>query len=138
MTCGSTNLTDEKTSKTSKRSAADSNNDPHPTISMDLKSKRAKIEVTLAASEAGQMTQIESEFQILKSLIPNIANKQQINELEIIDACVSYIEALQSQLELVKPISHHHELAETDTESEDEVDLNNNNDVQNDGKNAQL
>ena len=60
-------------------------------------------------------------------------------QLEIIDACVSYIEALQSQLELVKPISHHHELAETDTESEDEVDLmNNNNDVQNDGKNAQL
>ena len=60
-------------------------------------------------------------------------------QLEIIDACVSYIEALQSQLELVKPILHHHELAETDTESEDEVDLmNNNNDVQNDGKNAQL
>ena len=83
MTCGSTKLTDEKSSKTSKRSAADSNNDPHPTISMDLKSKRAKIEVTLAASEAGQMTQIESEFQILKSLIPNIANKQQINEVRI-------------------------------------------------------
>ena len=82
MTCGSTKLTDEKSSKTSKRSA-DSNNDPHPTISLDLKSKRAKIEVTLAASEAGQMTQIESEFQILKSLIPNIANKQQINEVRI-------------------------------------------------------
>merc|ERR1712226_1226416 len=91
----------KKTSKTSKR-RADSNNDPHhPTISsLDLKSKRAKIEVTLAASEAGQMTQIESEFQILKSLIPNIANKQQINELEIIDACVNYIEALQDQLNI--------------------------------------
>ena len=85
MTCGSTNLTDEKTSKTSKRRADSSNNStPHPTVSLDLISKRAKIEVTLAASEAGQMTQIESEFQILKSLIPNIANKQQINEVRII------------------------------------------------------
>ena len=84
MTCGSTNLTDEKTSKTSKRRADSSNNSTHPTVSLDLISKRAKIEVTLAASEAGQMTQIESEFQILKSLIPNIANKQQINEVRII------------------------------------------------------
>ena len=85
MTCGSTNLTDEKTSKTSKRRADSSNNStPHPTVALDLISKRAKIEVTLAASEAGQMTQIESEFQILKSLIPNIANKQQINEVRII------------------------------------------------------
>ena len=84
MTCGSTNLTDEKTSKTSKRRADSSNNStPHPTVALDLISKRAKIEVTLAASEAGQMTQIESEFQILKSLIPNIANKQQINEVRI-------------------------------------------------------
>ena len=86
MTCGSTNLTDEKTSKTSKRRADSSNNSTpsHPTVALDLISKRAKIEVTLAASEAGQMTQIESEFQILKSLIPNIANKQQINEVRII------------------------------------------------------
>ena len=85
MTCGSTNLTDEKTSKTSKRRADSSNNStPHPTVALDLISKRAKIEVTLAASEAGQMTQIEYEFQIMKSLIPNIANKQQINEVRII------------------------------------------------------
>eukprot|EP00093_Oithona_nana_P014396 14396.XXX_293519_293186_1 [CDS] Oithona nana genome sequencing. len=60
--------------------------------------KKAKIEVTLASSESGQLSQIESEFQILKSLIPDIANRQQINELEIIDACVTYIEALQTQL----------------------------------------
>ena len=61
-------------------------------------------------------------------------------QLEIIDACVSYIEALQSQLELVKPATsrHHHHVGETDTESEeDEVDLINNN-VQNDGKHSQL
>ena len=58
-------------------------------------------------------------------------------QLEIIDACVSYIEALQSQLELVKPTSRHHHVGETDTESEDEVDLINNN-VQNDGKHSQL
>lgn len=47
--------------------------------------KKAKIEVTLAASEAGQLTQIESEFQILKSLIPDIANRQQINEVHKVD-----------------------------------------------------
>jgi len=44
--------------------------------------------------------EIETELRILKSLIPNIANKQQINELEIIDACVNYIEALQEQLNI--------------------------------------
>ena len=47
------------------------------------KAKKAKIEVTLASSEASQLTQIESEFQILKSLIPEIANRQQINEVRI-------------------------------------------------------
>ena len=36
-----------------------------------LEAKKAKIEVTLATSEASQLGQIESEFQILKSLIPN-------------------------------------------------------------------
>ena len=46
-----------------------------------LEAKKAKIEVTLASSEAGQLGQIESEFQILKSLIPDIANRQQINEV---------------------------------------------------------
>ena len=74
MTCGS--KTDEKSSPT-KRSAASP-----PNANLDhLRAKKAKIEVTLAASEAGQLTQIESEFQILKSLIPNIADKQQINEV---------------------------------------------------------
>ena len=46
-----------------------------------LEAKKAKIEVTLASSEANQLGQIESEFQILKSLIPDIANRQQINEV---------------------------------------------------------
>ena len=46
-----------------------------------IEAKKAKIEVTLASSEAGQLGQIESEFQILKSLIPDIANRQQINEV---------------------------------------------------------
>ena len=45
--------------------------------------KKAKIEVTLASSESGQLSQIESEFQILKSLIPDIANRQQINEVSL-------------------------------------------------------
>jgi len=51
--------------------------------------------------------EIETEFRILKSLIPNIANKQQINELEIIDACVNYIEALQDQLNIRSSSSTH-------------------------------
>ena len=89
--------------------------------------KKAKIEVTLASSESGQLSQIESEFQILKSLIPDIANRQQINEvslhkcnwwasnwfcvlqLEIIDACVTYIEALQTQLNVVPDEDHPNE-----------------------------
>jgi len=47
--------------------------------------------------------EIETEFKILQSLIPQIANKQTINELEIIDACVNYIEALQEQLNIRNP-----------------------------------
>ena len=46
--------------------------------------KKATIEVTLASSESGQLSQIESEFQILKSLIPDIANRQQINEVSFL------------------------------------------------------
>merc|ERR1712018_891957 len=79
--------------------------------------KKAKIEVTLASSESGQLSQIESEFQILKSLIPDIANRQQINELEIIDACVTYIEALQTQLNVVH---NDEEPTEDETEEDDE------------------
>merc|ERR1712018_403005 len=78
--------------------------------------KKAKIEVTLASSESGQLSQIESEFQILKSLIPDIANRQQINELQIIDACVTYIEALQTQLNVVHT---NRENEEFDRENED-------------------
>merc|ERR1712018_1061881 len=87
--------------------------------------KKAKIEVTLASSESGQLSQIESEFQILKSLIPEIANRQQINELEIIDACVSYIEALQTQLNVV----HHKDDDDQDDDEENEAteDVLNNN-----------
>lgn len=48
----------------------------------ELDEKRTRIEVTLANSESHQLSQIESEFQILKSLIPNIADKKQINEVK--------------------------------------------------------
>merc|ERR1712141_720157 len=47
--------------------------------------------------------EIETEFKTLQSLIPKIANKPSINELEIIDACVNYIEALQEQLNIRNP-----------------------------------
>jgi len=50
--------------------------------------------------------EIETEFKILQSLIPKIADKQSINELEIIDACVNYIEALQEQLNIRNPDDH--------------------------------
>lgn len=54
--------------------------------------KKAKIEVTLASSESGQLSQIESEFQILKSLIPDIANRQQINEVSFFSLSILIIE----------------------------------------------
>lgn len=47
--------------------------------------------------------EIETEFKILQSLIPKVADKQTTNELEIIDACVNYIEALQEQLNIRNP-----------------------------------
>ena len=77
MTCGS------KTEEKSVKSSTAKRNSTSTSSPLEFKTKKAKIEVTLAASEAGQLTQIESEFQILKSLIPNIANKQQINEVRI-------------------------------------------------------
>ena len=52
---------------------------------MQQDEKRARIEVTLATSESHQLSQIESEFQILKSLIPNIADRKQINEVNEIE-----------------------------------------------------
>ena len=54
-----------------------------PATNLEFGQKKAKIEVTLASSESGQLSQIESEFQILKSLIPDIANRQQINEVSL-------------------------------------------------------
>ena len=42
-------------------------------------------------------------------------------QLEIIDACVSYIETLQSQLDLVKPSN------QNDESEDEEVDMLNNN-----------
>jgi hypothetical protein len=74
MTCDEEISSEMKKNNTSKRSATSCPLD-------DLNIKKAKIEVTLAASEKGQMNQIESEFQILKSLIPNIAERKQINEV---------------------------------------------------------
>ncbi len=57
----------------------DSNSGP----AAESSGKKAKIEVTLSTSEAGQLPQIQSEFEILKSLIPNIADRKQINEVRI-------------------------------------------------------
>merc|ERR1712045_504911 len=59
-----------------------------------------------------------TEFKILQSLIPKIADKQAINELEIIDACVNYIEALQEQLNIRNPDDH------TSTTDDNENDEN--------------
>merc|ERR1712043_7447 len=42
---------------------------------------------------------VETEFKILQSLIPGISDQNEVSELEIIDACVQYIETLQNQLE---------------------------------------
>ena len=72
MTCGESGKDQQKSNKRSSSSNMDSSR---------LEAKKAKIEVTLANSEASQLGQIESEFQILKSLIPDIANRQQINEV---------------------------------------------------------
>lgn len=44
--------------------------------------------------------QIETEFKILQSLIPGVSKQDHVSELEIIDACVAYIERLQHQLYL--------------------------------------
>ena len=56
---------------------------PRAQTNVEFPGKKARIEVTLASSESGQLSQIESEFQILKSLIPDIANRQQINEVSL-------------------------------------------------------
>ena len=76
MTCGDSK--DSSSCQTPKKRSASQNLD---SFESNSPAKMSKIEVTLASSEAGQLGQIESEFQILKSLIPNIANKQQINEV---------------------------------------------------------
>jgi len=51
-------------------------------------------------SSSRQQLQIQTEFQILQSLIPGLANQADISELEILDRCVEYIESLQDQLDL--------------------------------------
>jgi hypothetical protein len=66
--------------------------------------------------------QLESEFQILKSLIPDIANRQQINELEIIDACVDYIETLQTQLNVVSKDDQVQDLLNNNNDGIDSID----------------
>jgi len=60
--------------------------------------------------------EIETEFKILQSLIPKVANKQPINELEIIDACVNYIEALQEQLNIRNPEEHNNSTEDTEND----------------------
>ena len=79
MTCGEKNSSNGDQQKSNKR-----NSSSNMESSQRLEAKKAKIEVTLATSEANQLGQIESEFQILKSLIPDIANRQQINEVCIV------------------------------------------------------
>ena len=78
MTCGETNKDSQQQSNKRSHSSLP-NMEQRPLEAIEA--KKAKIEVTLASSEAGQLGQIESEFQILKSLIPDIANRQQINEV---------------------------------------------------------
>ena len=79
MTCGETNKDSQPQSNKRSHSSGLPNMEQRPLEAIEA--KKAKIEVTLASSEAGQLGQIESEFQILKSLIPDIANRQQINEV---------------------------------------------------------
>ena len=64
-----------------------------------MESSDQNKQLILSQSE-NESVVISAEFQILQSLIPDIANKSDITELEIIDACVDYIESLQDQLDL--------------------------------------
>ena len=77
MTCGETNKDSQQQSNKRSHSSLP-NMEQRPLEAIEA--KKAKIEVTLASSEAGQLGQIESEFQILKSLIPDIANRQQLSD----------------------------------------------------------
>merc|ERR1712194_896311 len=63
---------------------------------------QADISTTNSTStnNSRQQLQIQTEFQILQSLIPGLANQADISELEILDRCVEYIESLQDQLDL--------------------------------------
>lgn len=70
-----------------------------------VEGKKSKV-VSNYSRKKMKRLEIETEFKILQSLIPKIANKQPINELEIIDACVNYIEALQEQLNIRNPQDH--------------------------------
>jgi len=93
-------LTDSKTLKTT--SALVQDIDENETKFTE----KTKIAVTKHSRRRKKRLEIETEFKILQSLIPKIANKQTINELEIIDACVNYIEALQEQLNIRNPEEH--------------------------------
>ncbi len=80
MTCDQENTVPKKEATGTKRSS-DSGVNPAG-VSEEKKARtKPEIEVTLAPSELGQLSQIESEFRILKSLIPNIADRSQINEV---------------------------------------------------------
>jgi len=74
----------------------------HQENTKTVEAKKSKVMSNYSRKKTKRL-EIETEFKILQSLIPKIANKQQINELEIIDACVNYIEALQEQLNIRNP-----------------------------------
>ncbi|TRY74601.1 hypothetical protein TCAL_00593 [Tigriopus californicus] len=73
---------------------------------------------------------LDRELRLLQSLIPDISTKQEMSELQIIDASVSYIEHLQSQLQKHDPTNvfgmvcfpHRLEPLDRDSDIENEVE----------------
>lgn len=98
MTCDSESSASQQRGTPVKRKLSEPQGSQIQSSNQNIPSTQTKSQRS-EAKRARKM-EIETEFRILKSLIPNIANKQQINELEIIDACVNYIEALQDQLNI--------------------------------------
>jgi len=98
MTCDSESSSGQQRGTPVKRKLSEQHGSQIQSSNQNIPSNQTKSQRS-EAKRARKM-EIETEFRILKSLIPNIANKQQINELEIIDACVNYIEALQDQLNI--------------------------------------
>jgi len=105
MTCDSESSSSQQRGTPVKRKLSEQHGSQIQSSNQNIPSTQTKSQRS-EAKRARKM-EIETEFRILKSLIPNIANKQQINELEIIDACVNYIEALQDQLNIRSSSSTH-------------------------------